>query len=68
MPMTGPSVLHGLTFEVKSGERVGVGEHSIESDHRKMADCLFSRSNWERKGVSRVRAYTEFTSVASRVL
>ena len=39
MPKTGPSVLHGLTFEVRSGGRVGVGEHSIESDHRKMIDC-----------------------------
>jgi len=33
IPKTGPDVLHSLTFEVKSGERVGVGEHSTEFDH-----------------------------------
>jgi len=30
MPKGGPSVLHGLTFEVKSGERVGVGEYLFQ--------------------------------------
>jgi len=63
IPKTRPSVLHGLTFEVKSGEHVGVGEHSIELDHWKMADCQFSGSNWKWKGVSRAYAYTEFTSI-----
>lgn len=46
----GPRVLHELSFEVKSGERVGIGKHYRHHSDVPLTRYLNSRSHGKRQG------------------